>query len=109
MEIQLTKDKKYFVILCSSKTSTKIQVFKRDDVFAQNKKVIASGTQNCLAYIQHIGNKFYLLTNKDVYDYKVQVMDDDGKEFKDFYLPENGEVIQELDIFEKYLVLYIKR
>lgn len=33
----------------------------------------------------------------------------DSPIYKDFYLPESGEVIYEIDLFKDYLVLYLKR
>jgi oligopeptidase B len=48
IEIQLTKDKQYFVILSTSKTQNKIINFKREDLSAVNKQIF--NTQS-LAYI----------------------------------------------------------
>lgn len=114
-EIQLTKDKKYFVILCTSKTINKILVFKNDSHSLNSASIttLISDRLECLAYCQHAGDTFYILSNKNVYDFKIQTLKDadlnqERYQFQDFYQPQPGEVISEIDLFQDYLVLYIR-
>jgi hypothetical protein len=66
----------------------------------------------------HSGKYFYLLTDADkVYDYKVVRIAEDEVfskpesqlKFEDFFLPEQGEIITDIDIFEDKLALYVKK
>ena len=50
----------------------------------------------CIAFVQHANERFYVLTNSGVHDFKVQTVEDatiHAPEFKDFYFPEPGETI----------------
>lgn len=82
-----------------------------------------------------MGSKFFVLTNKDLitkekcYDFKVitmaikeksaKIVYVDSKqpkksifqdfEVEDFYVPEDGEIVKEIDLFSDNLVLYIQK
>lgn len=48
-------------------------------------------------------------TDKDSYDYKIKVFDEEKQAFVDFYEPEQGVTITEVDMFEGYIVLYLRK
>ena len=45
----------------------------------------------------------------DSYDYKIRVHDEASDRFVEFYAPEEGVIITEVDIFKDYIVLYLRK
>ncbi|EGR32260.1 oligopeptidase b, putative [Ichthyophthirius multifiliis] len=107
-----TKDKKYFSILCTSKDSTEIHVLDRKTF---KKKILISRNDKAKAFCNHANGKFYILINIDpktkqkYYDFKVLTQAYNQQNFEDFYIPQEGEIIKEMDIFEHTLALYCSR
>ncbi|EAS03452.2 peptidase S9A prolyl oligopeptidase domain protein beta-propeller (macronuclear) [Tetrahymena thermophila SB210] len=115
LELMQSKDKKYLFIDCRSKANSEIHALDRE---TGEIKCLVKRSDNCKAFLNHVNDKFFALVNKDLktkencYDFKVITMSQaspssKGYNIQDFYIPEEGEVIREIDIFEDCLVLYI--
>ena len=79
-------------------------------------KKVFSREHDSKGVLYHAGDRFYILTDKDnVFDFKVVTLSDEDFEcgafdrLEDFYLPREGEIINEIDLFKDNLVLYISK
>lgn len=62
LDIQLTKDKQYFIILCSSKTANEILAIDRNQNQI-NLKTLYPRHKQAIVYCSHHEKGFYFLTN----------------------------------------------
>ncbi|KRX02134.1 hypothetical protein PPERSA_06329 [Pseudocohnilembus persalinus] len=117
LDIAVTKDKKFFIINSASKQNSEIIVFDRylHHPSSKNLQTIFSRNRQNRAFANHSRDKFYILTDADgVYDFKIVTIDDTqfqqkNYQYKDFYVPDKGEILKEIDIFQNHIVLYQKQ
>ncbi|CAD8184063.1 unnamed protein product [Paramecium octaurelia] len=106
LDLQQTKDGKYFVLLSQTKQSNEVILIDRED--PKKVQLLFSRKENAINLVHHHEEHgLYILTNKNSYDYKV--LKQEGDKFVDFYCPQQGEVLQEVDLFHKHLVLYFTK
>lgn len=116
VDIAKSKDRRYLFITSSSKQISEVYAISLEEDSKKMIKLI--GRENkARATALHSEENFYLLTDIDkVFDYKIMILSDseakkNKKEFsfQDYYLPKPGERLKEIDLFKKYMVLYLEK
>jgi len=113
------------MINCGSKATNELHTIDRD---TGKLRCLISRKEECRVFCNHVDNRFFVLTNKDLkskekcYDFKVMTIShpkqgdlnklslyNNEYVINNFYTPEDGEIVQEIDIFSNSLVLYIAK
>ncbi|CAI5742608.1 unnamed protein product [Peronospora destructor] len=108
VDVSQTKNGRFVLINCNSKNTSEIYALDSHSIDAQPQllRLRETGT---LYFADHAAGQFYIVTNADgAVNYKVATftMDAADGRWKTF-VPEHENVkIEDMDLFEKYLVLY---
>lgn len=107
VELTISKDKKYMLINSNSKTTSEIYVIDRN---TNNKLHTVPKEANVRYYLEHNRGNFYIVTNKDAPDFKVirVPVGESLNKAEEFVRGEDGKIIEEIDMFENYLVIYAR-
>ncbi len=104
--IDKSRDNKYIFAGSSSKT-TSYMLFLECNSVNDTFTVLFPKKQNVEYYVSHNNGYFYILTNFEAYNFKVQRMKiDEGKnEIEDFIIERDGVTINSMDMFKDFIVL----
>jgi len=117
LDIKISKDKEFLIIHSSSKSGSEVLVMDRNNDTAERPEIvnIFSRKKNQRAFANHArGNFFLVVTEEGVYDTKIVTIEDEkfrkkNFEFQDYYVPEAGEIITEIDLFKDHTVIYLEK
>lgn len=116
VDLHKTKDKRFITVNTSSKTSSEVRILWNDHLH-----LIRPRLPNRTYYVEHNGDEFYILNNGDGEQHcpnlRIQTVKSDldkglpnlSQAWQDFYTPrESTTIIEDMDMFEKHLVLYVR-
>ncbi|WP_340155204.1 prolyl oligopeptidase family serine peptidase [uncultured Winogradskyella sp.] len=107
VSIQKSKSKAYIFLSASSSTSSEMWYLKTDNPTG-DFKVIRPREKNHLYGITHYKDLFYIVTNKNALNYKIATVNvnevSKGK-WTDVIPHQKGVLIQDLQVFDNYLVI----
>lgn len=63
LDIIQSKDKEYLMINCGSKSTNELHTIERD---SGKVRCLISRKEDCRVFCNHVGNRFFVLTNKDL-------------------------------------------
>ncbi|CAI5713444.1 unnamed protein product [Peronospora effusa] len=108
VDVSQTKDECFVLIDCNSKNTSEIYALDGHSIDAQ-PQVLRLRETGTLYFADHAAGQFYIVTNADgAVNYKIATFALDAADghLKTF-IPEHKDVkIEDVDLFEKYLVLY---
>ncbi|CAH0492313.1 unnamed protein product [Peronospora farinosa] len=108
VDVSQTKDECFVLINCNSKNTSEIYALDGHSIDAQ-PQVLRLRETGTLYFADHAAGQFYIVTNADgAVNYKIATFTLDAADahLKTF-IPEHKDVkIEDVDLFEKYLVLY---
>jgi oligopeptidase B len=109
LDVGITKDKKYLTINSNSKTSSEVRVINAN-IPNQNLRLIRERKSNLEYYVEHHRNRFIIITNEEQNgNYKIASIDENNFDDKmwETLIPTRENIkIEDVDIFENYIVLY---
>ncbi|CAG9310989.1 cft-1 [Blepharisma stoltei] len=107
LDLSQTKDKKYTIISSQSRSSSEMHVIDRK---TNKTQIVASKEPNTRYFVEHNKDYFYLVTNKDVPDFKIIRFPSktSQKHAQTVVGFEDGLCIDEVDMFENHLVVYCR-
>ncbi|RED45258.1 protease II [Winogradskyella eximia] len=107
VSIQKSKSKDYIFLRSGSSTSSEVWFLKADNPTG-DFKIIQPREKNHLYGVAHHKDQFYIVTNKNALNYKiatVPVADVSKGKWTDLIPHQNGVLIQDLQVFDNYLVI----
>ena len=108
LDLSQTKDKKYTLLYSNSKTTTELWVIDRET--GQMREIVHK-KNGVRVFLEHNRGYFYLVTNENqCLDYKImRIGVGQGLIHATDFIPyEVGKSIEEIDMFEHYLVVYYR-
>ncbi|CAH0519270.1 unnamed protein product [Peronospora belbahrii] len=111
VDVSQTKDGCFVLINCNSKNTSEIYALDGHDIDAQ-PRLLRPREVGTLYFADHAAGKFYIVTNADgALNYKIATfgMDMAEKQWQTFVSEHEDVKIEDVDLFEKYLVLYERR
>uniref|UniRef100_A0AAV1V509 Prolyl endopeptidase n=1 Tax=Peronospora matthiolae TaxID=2874970 RepID=A0AAV1V509_9STRA len=111
VDVSQTKDARFVLINCNSKNSSEIYALDSHDIDAQ-PRLLRPRESGTLYFADHAADRFFIVTNADgALNYKIATSTWDAtKEAAGLWetlIPEHEDVkIEDVDLFETYLVLY---
>ncbi|KAG7382262.1 hypothetical protein PHYPSEUDO_005104 [Phytophthora pseudosyringae] len=115
VDVAQTKDARFVLINCNSKNTSEIYALDGHDTSAQ-PQLLRKREAGTLYFADHAAGQFVIVTNADgALNYKIATCQWDAEAAKatssvgrwDTLVPEHEDVkIEDVDLFEKYLVLY---
>ncbi|ORZ30387.1 prolyl oligopeptidase [Catenaria anguillulae PL171] len=115
IDLGKTKDDKFLTINSSTLTSSKVYVYPTSAEHAgPDELVLISDRQEGHQYfVDHQGSQFYILTNSDgATDFKIVTAPTScpsRSSWQDLLVPDAGDKLEDVDLFDKHLVLYMRR
>ncbi|EKX54968.1 hypothetical protein GUITHDRAFT_131936 [Guillardia theta CCMP2712] len=108
MDVGMTKDMAYITISLNSKTSSEVRILPTSHPWKE--PILIEPRREGLEYfVEHMHGALVLVTNDGSEDYKLVQVDPvlPGRaNWTDFYVPEDGCRIQDIDVFEDHIAVY---
>ncbi|TMW66870.1 hypothetical protein Poli38472_011986 [Pythium oligandrum] len=108
LDVSSTKDNAFVLINCNSKNSSEIYALSCSDESTVPQPVLLRAREAGTSYFaDHASGRFVIVTNADqAQNYKIVTQQDTGGSWETL-LPESPDVkIEDVDLFEKFLVIY---
>ena len=108
LDISKTKDREYLIMELGSNTTTEVRYLKADlpsDTF----KVIHPRQHEMEYYVEHHGDKFYIITNDNAKNFKlmkVSVYSPEKENWEEVIPHRDSVKIEAFDVFKDHLVVY---
>ena len=112
VDVSCTKDGHFVTINSSSKTTSEVYILDSADTKA-SAQLVRAREAGIEYYVEHCDDLFYVLTNyPDGGNYRVMVVSERElcqKKWKSVAYDKNEVILDDMDIFSKYLILYERK